>query len=230
MKLLIFDIDGTLTHLGGATRAAFDAAFRTLFAVPAKIEGIPMHGRTDWLIFRDCFAETGLDGDWKEAYVRFQPVYISELPAKIELSTKKRLLPGVTELLESLNKKSASAALALGTGNMEAGARVKIGYFGLNHYFPVGGFGDGHDHRSGLLRDAVLNANDYFGRKFESHDTWIIGDTPFDIQGGKAIGAKTLGVATGGAYSIDELRSSGADVVLEDLSDVNQVFAALAIE
>jgi phosphoglycolate phosphatase len=223
VKLLIFDIDGTLTHLDGATRRAFDAAFRSAFGTPALIAGIPMHGRTDPMIFRDCFVASGLGTEWTAAYLTFRPHYLRELPACIESSQRKRVLPGVPELLDALAARPQTAALALGTGNMEAGARLKIGHFNLNHYFPVGGFGDHHETRPAIMRDAVEKSQAHYGHAFAANDTWVIGDTIYDITGGQAIRARTLGVATGGAFSADQLREVRADVVLDDLSDTRAV-------
>ena len=230
MKLLIFDIDGTLTHLDGATRRAFNAAFRKAFAVDAVTSDLKLHGRTDPVIFQDCFRLTGLPGKWDESFARFRAAYIDALPAAIEASPNVRLQPGVMNLLDQLAAKSDQAALALGTGNMEPGARVKIGRFDLNRYFPVGGFGDRHFERKDIMRDAVNNAQHHYGREFEPGRIWVIGDTPHDIEGGKAIGAHTMGVATGGAYSYEELQATGAEVVLRDLSDTSLVLRTFGLD
>ncbi|MBI5059758.1 haloacid dehalogenase-like hydrolase [candidate division KSB1 bacterium] len=230
MKLLIFDIDGTLTHLDGATRRAFDAAFRAAFGTPAQISDIPMHGRTDPMIFRDCFAASGLGETWNVAYQEFRPHYLRELPACIAASERKRLLPGVPELLSALAASSDQPALALGTGNMEDGARLKIGHFDLNRYFPVGGFGDRHEVRTEIMRDAVANSCVHYARNFDLNNTWVIGDTIYDIEGGRAIGARTLGVATGGAFSADQLRAAEGDVVIDDLSDTRAVLDIFGID
>ncbi len=230
MKLLIFDIDGTLTHLDGATRRAFDQAFQSVFSVPAKIDGIPMHGRTDPMIFRDCYRETGLNGDWAAAYAAFCPAYLEALPVTIERSAGKRLLPGVKVLLDELARRNAHVALALGTGNMEAGARLKIGHFGLNPFFPVGGFGDSHEKRSDLIREAWINSGRHYGRSFSCEEVWVIGDTRYDIEGGAANDFKTLGVATGGAFSFQDLVDAGANAVFSDLSDLPAVLQATGIE
>lgn len=223
MKLLIFDIDGTLTHLDGATRHAFNAAFETAFQTTAKIADIPMHGRTDPVIFRDCYRATGLEGEWQFAYQQFQPHYLQALPTCIQNSSGKKVLPGIPELLNKLSKEPQKFALALGTGNMEAGARLKVGCFGLNHFFPVGGFGDHFEVRADIMRDAVKKSETHYARKFHPESVWVIGDTIHDIAGGQAIGAKTIGVATGGAFSAGDLRAANPTVVLDDLSDTERV-------
>jgi phosphoglycolate phosphatase-like HAD superfamily hydrolase len=229
MKLLIFDIDGTLTHLDGATRRAFKAAFRKVFDVDAVTTELKLHGRTDPIIFLDCFHTTGLSGDWQESFARFRDAYVEALPVAIAATQNIGLHPGIPELLDELTSRQSQVALALGTGNMEAGARTKIGFFDLNRYFPVGGFGDIHCERRDIMRDALINAENYYGLKFNLQDVWVIGDTPHDIAGGKAIRARTMGVATGGAYSYDELVATDADVVFHDLSDTARVLEALEL-
>lgn len=228
MKLLIFDIDGTLTYLDGATRRAFNSAFQKVFHRDAVVANLKLHGRTDPIIFQDCFRTAGLSGDWRQSFGQFREAYLEALPGAIAESQQIGLHPGIPELLDILSNHS-DVALALGTGNMEAGARTKIGVFDLNHYFPVGGFGDTHNDRAGIMRDALLNAQAHYETTFELKDVWVIGDTPLDIAGGKAIGARTMGVATGGAFSYDDLLAAGPDVVFHDLLDTGRVLQALGL-
>jgi len=228
VKLLIFDIDGTLTHLDGATRRAFDAAYMQIFGVHAETETLKLHGRTDPLIFRDCYELSGLSGGWEKAFVIFRDAYLTALPGCIAASPHTHLHPGVAGLLDMLHRRS-DAALALGTGNMEAGARLKIGHFGLNRYFPVGGFGDHHHQRADIMRDAIRHAEAHWRQTFAPADTWVIGDTVHDVEGGKAVGLRTLGVATGGAFSYEDLVKAEADAVFRDLSDTAAVMKALGL-
>ncbi|HEY3294908.1 MAG TPA: HAD family hydrolase [bacterium] len=230
MKLLIFDIDGTLTHLDGATRRAFDAAYVKVFGMHAAVDRLQLHGRTDPIIFRELHELSGLSGTPEDNFARFREVYLEELPASIAATPKAKVLPGVIDLLEALKVRENTAALALGTGNMEAGARLKIGFFGLNSYFPVGGFGDVHHRRLDILHDALRNASAFYHRDFAPEDTWVIGDTIHDIEGGKLAGLMTMGVATGGAFTAEDLRVSNADVVFNDLSDTAAVLSAFGLD
>lgn len=223
MKLLIFDIDGTLTSLDGATTRAYSRAFVELFGRDPVTTGLSMHGRTDPLIFRECFERTEIPGNWREGYEAFKPLYLAFLPESIQNSPGARVHVGVRELLEYLSERPEEYALALGTGNMEPGARTKIGHFGLNHYFPVGGFGDIHEERYMIMRDAVIASCNYFGQDFAPSDTWVIGDTEHDVHGAQMAGLRCLAVATGGKYTTDMLSATGADAVLEDLGRTQEI-------
>ena len=218
MKLLIFDIDGTLTSLDGATTRAYAKAFRRVFDRDMITAGLSMHGRTDPLIFRYCYSKSGLTGDWREGYEAFKPPYLEELPVSIQNSPRAKIHPGVRELLDALTTEPEEFALALGTGNMEAGGRAKIAHFDLNHFFPVGGFGDVHVERHLILQDALDAAAEHFGKEFDPMESWVIGDTEHDIHGAQKLGLKTLAVATGGKYTVDMLQEYGADEVRQDLS------------
>ncbi|MCC6476522.1 HAD family hydrolase [bacterium] len=228
MKLLIFDIDGTLTHLDGATTRAYTKGFERAFNTALKTGGLSMHGRTDPLIFRECFQHSGLSGNWEESFDLFKVPYLEELPLAIKESSRAHLHPGIPELLAKLAALPEQFALALGTGNIELGGRAKVGYFNLNHYFPVGGFGDVHPERHMILRDAVSAARAHFNCDFDPAQAWVIGDTNFDVEGGQKIGAKTLGVATGGKYSEQDLRLAGADAVYADLADTDAIIELFA--
>ncbi len=223
MKLLIFDIDGTLTSLDGATTRAYVKAFAQRFGRDPITEGFSMHGRTDPLIFREFFLRTGLNGDWRSEYEAFKPLYLEALPRSIQDSPGARVHVGVRELLDALTQRKDDFALALGTGNMEAGGRTKIRHFNLDHFFPVGGFGDVHEERYMILTDAVEASASHYQRHFAPEDTWVIGDTEHDVHGAQKIGVRTLAVATGGKYNVEMLRKAGADKVYEDLSRTSEL-------
>jgi phosphoglycolate phosphatase-like HAD superfamily hydrolase len=54
----------------------------------------------------------------------------------------------------------------------------------------------------------------------------VIGDTPFDVECAHAHGCIALAVATG-LHAVEELRATGADVVVQDLSDPAPLFALI---
>jgi phosphoglycolate phosphatase-like HAD superfamily hydrolase len=54
----------------------------------------------------------------------------------------------------------------------------------------------------------------------------VIGDTPRDIECGRAIGARTVAIATG-QFGSEELAAHQPDFLFEDLSDTVAVVKAL---
>ena len=55
----------------------------------------------------------------------------------------------------------------------------------------------------------------------------VIGDTPDDIACARHFGARSIAVATGHSYSIDDLRACEPDAVLPDPSDTEEFMSTL---
>jgi phosphoglycolate phosphatase-like HAD superfamily hydrolase len=134
-------------------------------------------------------------------------------------------MPGVRELLDALAGRD-DAYLGLLTGNTEGGARVKLEYFDLWRYFRCGAFGDEATERNVLFDAALERVEARGGPRVARHDVVIVGDTPHDVAVARAGGGRVVGVATG-SYDAGSLRVSGADVVLDDLSDLGVSLAAI---
>ena len=226
-KLVLFDIDGTLVLTGGAGGRAMVQAFTEVFRKENRLRSFSMAGRTDAWIVAQMAADHGLDFD-ATLMRQFQDTYIHHLTREIhEPGPRKGVLPGVRDVLEALAK-HPDVHLSLLTGNFRRGAQIKLEYFDLWRYFTAGAFGDHTHDRNSLLSHAVTEVRALGGPIVEPSDVVIVGDTPLDIGVALAGGARSLAVATGD-YDTAALRASGADVVLEDLSDVTRVLDALEI-
>ena len=224
MRLLLFDIDGTLTW-GGPAKGAFQLALETVFGTAGPIDDHDFSGKTDPQIVRELMIRAGLSSEEVDAgFEPFRLQYLAEFERRIGGSPVK-VLPGVLDLIPLLAELQG-VALGLVTGNFERGAHLKLGSAGLSHFFPVGGFGSDHEVRNELPPVALQRAKAHWGRPFGGDDAVIIGDTPRDIACGKAVGALTVAVATG-RFSEGELSASGADVVLSDLSETDRVVQCL---
>ena len=224
-RVVLFDIDGTLVLTGGAGVRAMSRAFEELFAVPDPFQGIPMPGRTDVSILSDAAAAHGVA---RHELARFRDVYLGHLATEIEKpGPRKGIMPGVRPLLDSLAGR-ADVYLALLTGNYQDAARVKLEYFDLWRYFACGAFGDLAPDRNSLLPKALAEIRQRGGPDVGPADAVVIGDTPLDVACAAAAGARSIAVATGG-YDLSALRAAAADVVFEDLSDVDAVLAAIGI-
>lgn len=186
---------------------------------------LSMAGRTDRWIFTELATRHGLPVD-SAALSTFTDCYLSHLAREIhEPGPGKGVLPGVTALLDVLAARP-DVSLALLTGNIARGARIKLEYFDLWRYFGGGGFGDRALDRTDLFADALADVAARSGETFDPSRVVIVGDTPLDIAVAVATGARSLGVATG-RYGVDALREAGADAALPDLGDTHAALAAL---
>jgi phosphoglycolate phosphatase len=217
MKLLLWDIDGTLLRSGGAGKIAMESALAATFGLQQVRDDVPYSGRTDRSIVRDLFALHGI-ADTPANRQRFVAAYFERLPACLR-QYQGRVLPGIEQLLHT-TAACAGVVNGLLTGNMRQGAELKLAYFGLWQHFPFGGFGDDHEERDDVARMAYAAGRAHLGR--EPTEVWVIGDTPLDIRCARAIGAKVLAVATG-YHPLEELAQFAPDVLLADLAQTDTV-------
>ena len=244
MKLLLFDIDGTLLRGQGrgqlalteAMQAATAAAGFSVQVTPAaaapdapRLSPKNIAGKTDLQYVYENLAP--LIGD--EHVAPLLPAIFAEHTARLRryfrIEDGVVLLPGVREILAAVRERYESAAQCLPavlTGNIQAGAQIKLGLFGLESFFLFGAFGDEGRVRRALPPVAVQKARKFSGRDFVGHDIVIIGDTPNDIDCGRPLGARTIALTTG-PYSRAELESHAPDFILDSLTNTEQVLDAI---
>lgn len=221
--LLLFDIDGTLILSGGAGERALCAAMKARFGVDEDLKGITLAGATDQLIARKMLEKSGLEAS-AENITALLDAYLGFLKEQLPLN-QGRVLPGIVPLLEKL-KGHDECVLALLTGNVVRGAELKLSHYGVWDYFEFGAFADDHHDRNELGKFAKARALEKAEEEFPPERIFVIGDTPRDIECGKAIGAKTVAIATGN-YASEELAAHKPDFLFEDLSDTDAVAKAL---
>jgi phosphoglycolate phosphatase len=214
MIACLFDIDGTLLASGGAGKAALEAAVTGEFGVTLQGQ-IPYAGRTDRAIVRDLFRLHAI-AETPENLRTLLDGYLRRLPESLRRHDG-RVLPGIASLLQQLGERP-DVAVGLLTGNVRAGARAKLGHFGLFEHFQFGGFGDHHFDRDDVAREALAAVQATVGAHCTADCVWVIGDTPLDVRCARAIGARVAAVATG-LHSCDELAPTNPDLLLSDLSD-----------
>lgn len=225
--LILFDIDGTLVLTGGAGVRAMTHALREVFGIAGGLGEVPVAGRTDAWILAQVAALHGVpcDGDRVR---RFHDCYVTHLAREVaEPGPRKGVLPGVRPLLDVLSTRD-DVYLGLLTGNYYQGARIKLQHFDLWRYFGAGAFGDEAHDRNGLLWTAIDRVASDGGPAVDPTDVVVVGDTPLDVGVAVAGGARSLAVATGN-YTADALRVSGADTVVDTLSNLEEVLEALRL-
>jgi phosphoglycolate phosphatase-like HAD superfamily hydrolase len=215
-RLFLFDLDGTLVSTGGAGLRALSRAFQQLYGVPDAMSRVNPSGKTDPAIFREM-VRSFLDRDLEPGEgARLGNTYLEFLEEEVARPGAKGPLAGVTALVEHLARRS-DAVLALGTGNLERGARIKLAPHGLNEFFPIGGFGSDAEARAEVLRVGHRRAESRAGVPIPPDAVYVIGDTPLDVRAAREAGFRALAVATGRS-SVDVLRQSSPDWVLPDLT------------
>lgn len=223
MHVCLFDIDGTMLHTGGAGKVAMEMAIQELLSDGRPIEGISTAGRTDRSIASDLFEFYNKPFN-EESLQQFHDTYLQRLPAVLA-DLEGEVLPGVVEILETLTGRD-DVLVGLLTGNFREGAKHKLSRFDINHYFSFGGFGDLHHHRDDVAREALAEIEQRVEGDVDTSKVWVIGDTPADVQCGRAIGANVVAVATG-IYTREQLQPTDPDCLWDDLSDTNAFYELL---
>lgn len=229
IELVLFDVDGTLVKVYGAGRKALEEAY----AIVHRQENVARHldaewfaGKTDLYIFREVAVRAGIPaGDYDRRYSELESCYLGRLRSHVEAHPDKQVMPGVETLLAALGSKDG-LRLGLMTGNLEAGARIKLDPWSLNRYFPSGGFGSDALSRSDIGRVALRRFEDRYEASIDPEQVLVIGDTPSDVSAARDCGFKVLAVGSGWTDR-DELRHARPDHYLDDLSDTAAVLSML---
>lgn len=225
MRLILFDVDGTLLMAGGAGNRALGRALQHTYGLENGLNGIRLDGKTDPQIVREALGRYG-----KEASLTRQSLnslfasYIPFLKDEVATSPDFRILPGVPELMATLSTQS-SVALGLATGNIEEGARIKLDRADLTSFFTFGGYGSDAENRTELIRTAIERGLQEISPA-SAVDILLIGDTPHDVVHARTAGVRTLAVATG-RYSVESLLAYKPDFVMPNLNCTEQIMEIL---
>ncbi len=213
--VVLFDVDETLVHTGGAGARSWKVAFEALYGIPADIGAHTSAGETDPQVagetFRGVLHRDPTPDELGALYAR----YLLALADEIWASKEYRVLPGAEQTLERLGE--AGVMLGIVSGAMEGAARTKLMPGNLNRYFVFGAYGSDSPDRPELTKLAIEKAARLHGRLTPAQVS-VVGDTPRDIEAAQAAGAVSIGVATG-HYSTKELLAAHGNHVLGSLEE-----------
>jgi phosphoglycolate phosphatase len=217
VRLVLFDVDGTLIRTGGAGVKAFARTFAAEFKVADGVQRLKFAGRTDIGLVREFLSFHQIEPS-PEHLQRFFEHYVFWLDHLLK-ETAGEVCAGVWDLIHGLQALPQAPLLGLLTGNIRLGAEIKLRHFGLWEVFETGAFGDEHEDRGQIAALALKRGSRLLGQNLRGDEVLVIGDTPLDIRCARAIGAKALAVASGGA-DIAELKCHQPDWAIMDLEAI----------
>lgn len=221
LRLILFDIDGTLVLGRGSLRAWFGEALLEVFGESGDLDGYDFSGKIDPQIVSELLAGAGVSTSEIQAGLpRVKQAYLHRLQNRLTAEYLE-LLPHVREVLERLHSRG-EVTLGLLTGNWELGARAKLACHDLNRFFRFGAFGDGQQRRRDLPPLALQRAAAVTGERILAAQTLIVGDSPLDVECARLHGIRSAAVATG-RVPRERLESTHADWVVSDLGEIHEI-------
>jgi phosphoglycolate phosphatase-like HAD superfamily hydrolase len=217
IRLVLFDVDGTLVHTGRAGVNAFAKVFATEFNAHDGLEKLKFAGRTDISLVREFFAVHRIPAT-PENFQRFFERYVFWLDYILARSVTEAC-PGIREFLCDLKAMARPPLVGLLTGNIRLGAEIKLRHFDLWKEFETGAFADDHEDRDQIAAVARERGRRILGGPLRDDEVLVVGDTPLDIRCGRAIRARVLATATGGA-TLEELKRHQPDWAVADLREI----------
>jgi phosphoglycolate phosphatase-like HAD superfamily hydrolase len=224
-RLVLFDIDGTLLSAGKVSAAALRAALLEGFGTEGPLTGYDYSGKTDPQIVRELMRSAGFEDSRIEER---RPAVLASYLRRLEEDLRPEHVtakPGVVALVEALAR-DPRVTLGLLTGNLEQGARLKIGPLGLGPLFPFGAYGSDHEDRHLLPAVAVERARLHTAHRFEGKRIVVVGDSIHDVRCGRSLGVRAVAVATG-ITSPTTLAAEAPDALLPDCADLGRSLDAV---
>lgn len=236
-KLVLFDIDGTLIDSGKVGSLSLRKTFFTLYGIKDVLQNFFLDGKTDPQIIKELLKNYNIDKNQLPKY-NYQPkilyngksfsnqvnfllsIYLTFLNEEATQNKSGYIKPGITEILETLSKKE-NIILALLTGNIEQGAKIKLEMFDLNKYFKFGAFGSDSEKREELVPIVKRRACNLFNTDITEKNIFVIGDSVRDIWCAKPHGVISVAVATG-MTPYEELEKEKPNYLFHDLSDIKK--------
>lgn len=218
VRLVLFDIDGTLIQSGGAGEKAFARVCAEEFGVADGTQNLHFAGRTDPSIVRDFFQARRIEPS-TENFQRFFDRYVFCLDFMLG-QLAGRVLPGVQAMIRELKLLPQPPAIGLLTGNIRLGAEIKLSHYRLWNEFQTGGFGDDHEDRNQIAAIARDRGGHLLRQRLHGEQIVVIGDTPRDVECARAIEAKSLAVATG-SYRHQQLLEHRPTWTVETLEELS---------
>ena len=225
MKLVIFDIDGTLTQTSYVDSICFVRAIAETHQLTVD--------ESDWAdcphvsdtgvvhhIFQRRLGRTPHNQD--EDLIKNRLVSLLEEQRKID-RTYFAEIPGARAMLDRLKRKS-DWQRAIATGCWQRSAELKLKAASLDYGELPGGFAEDGIARETIVSAAIARSISHYQRQVFDRIV-SIGDGVWDVQTASALGLAFIGIASGERAAA--LASAGAKHVIPDFEDADRFFALL---
>ena len=231
MKIILFDIDGTLIKAGGAGARALDHAVEAMTGHQEACKSVQLQGATDKANFENAYKAGAGRMPTRKQLAALTQKYVDRLPHEVlaSIKSKKYLkVKGVEKFLEKLAGRK-DVLVGLGTGNLKDGAFIKLEPSGLMKHFAFGGYGCDSHHRSEVLEKAVERAAKIAGVKIKQREVFVIGDTHRDVEAAKEAGYHSGAVLDGFGDPKLVMRSN-PELIAKDFSNMKPWLIWLGLE
>ncbi|MCX7905086.1 MAG: HAD hydrolase-like protein [Elusimicrobiales bacterium] len=222
IRIVLFDIDGTLIKTGGAGIRALNKAIVDMGGPKDICSHFELQGSTDKVNFENAFYYAFKRKPNKSEFRKLSDLYLRYLPKEVEnslISGNYTKINGIDNFLKYLSQQP-NFFIGLGTGNLKEGAYIKLSPSNLSHYFLFGGFGKDYEKREDMLLAAVKNASKITKTSINPNQVYVIGDTEKDIIAAKNCGFHSACVLDGFG-DIYKIIKSGPELIEKDFSNID---------
>jgi phosphoglycolate phosphatase len=222
-RLVLFDIDDTL--ITRATKAKIGlirwrSAIHDVFGINIDIrKHFVFDGLVDMQVGWELVKDFGISRpDYNHKFPQIADALYNRA---VESEINPETYMAISESAEFVHQISQIPGIYIGllTGNLEKIGWWKLKVAGYDGVFKFGLFSDNAETREDIARRTIDKANQFFQINFNPDQIIVIGDTIHDIDCGKSIGAKCIGVNYGPIELQQKLRDQKADLVVETLAD-----------
>lgn len=213
LRLVVFDVDGTLIDSQDFIVEAMNRAFAAMGRAPLpraevlSIVGLSLPDAIGRLVPELSSVQIA------EAAQLYKDMFI-QLRAEKGGEAAAPLYPGARAALEALHARD-EVLLGVATGKARRGLDHAYDAHDLRQFFVTSQTADHHPSKPhpSMLRAALAETG------VEAAQAVMIGDTSFDMEMGRAAGYRTIGV-TWGYHPAEALVQAGADVLIDSYADL----------